>query len=277
MVALEAAHSLYGPQIVLRVEQIRRVRFYSLMPQSQLLLFPDPRPLVERLGVAFFREAPEKPGVYLMRDAAGTVLYVGKAVNLRRRLGSYRVANPDRMPTRQLRLLRAVERIEFEECEDEDAALAVEARLLRSLRPRFNRAGTWGGLPSFVVWRATGRLLEFAVADAIAPGWRSLGSCFGAWRVRNALVRLVWLAVDSERSFAQLPQGWIRAGLKGERQIDCGSQVAAISEMLEGLGAGRLPEVSGNMGLFDGTALEADLETLRQGLASLRAARRCAN
>ena len=247
------------------------------MPQAQLLLFPDPRPLVERLGAAFFREAPEKPGVYLMRDAAGAVLYVGKAVNLRRRLGSYRVANPDRMPTRHLRLLRAVERIEFEECEDEEAVLAVEARLLRSLRPRFNRAGTWGGLPHFVVWRATGRLLEFAAADAIEPGWRPLGSCFGAWHVRNALARLVWLAVDPERSFAQLPHGWIRPGLKGGRQIDCGSRAEAISEMLEGLAAGRLPEINGASRLFDAALLEADLETLGQGLASLRAARRCAN
>ena len=46
---------------------------------TQMLLFPDPRPLVERLGAEFFRQAPERPGVYLMRDAADTVLYVGKA------------------------------------------------------------------------------------------------------------------------------------------------------------------------------------------------------
>ena len=53
----------------------------------QLLLFPDPRPLVERLGADFFRQAPNHPGVYLMRDASDTVLYVGKAKSLRKRLG----------------------------------------------------------------------------------------------------------------------------------------------------------------------------------------------
>ena len=36
-----------------------------------MLLFPDPRPLVERLGAAFFREAPVGAGVYVMRDAGG--------------------------------------------------------------------------------------------------------------------------------------------------------------------------------------------------------------
>jgi excinuclease UvrABC nuclease subunit len=40
-----------------------------------------------------------------MQDAAGLVLYVGKAKNLRQRLGHYRVANPDRLGRRQLRLL----------------------------------------------------------------------------------------------------------------------------------------------------------------------------
>jgi excinuclease UvrABC nuclease subunit len=75
---------------------------------AQMLLFADPRPLVERLGPEFFRRAPQSPGVYLMRDRADSVLYVGKAKNLRKRLASYRVANPERLPRRHLRLLRAV-------------------------------------------------------------------------------------------------------------------------------------------------------------------------
>ncbi len=123
------------------------------MPAVQQLLFPDPRPLVERLGREFFRELPDCPGVYLMRDAGNAVLYVGKAVNLRKRLGSYRVANPDRLARRHLRLLRSVARIELEPCANEAVALAREAELLRSLRPRFNRAGTWPGKARFLVWR----------------------------------------------------------------------------------------------------------------------------
>src|SRR5512135_1286080 len=98
----------------------------------QMLFIRDPRPLVERLGIGFFRTAPASSGVYIMRDASGVVLYVGKAKNLRKRLGSYRVANPDRMPRRHLRLLRSVARIDLQECASESAALARESELLRT-------------------------------------------------------------------------------------------------------------------------------------------------
>jgi len=115
------------------------------------MLFPDPRPLVERLGADFFRQLPERPGVYLMQDAAGLVLYVGKAKNLRQQLTSYRVANPDRLARRHLRLLRQVMKIGLQECTDEAAALAKESELLRALKPKFNRAGVWPGNPRYLV------------------------------------------------------------------------------------------------------------------------------
>ena len=64
------------------------------MAVGQLWLFPPPRPLVERFGEEFFRALPTTPGVYLMCGEAEGVLHVGKALNLRKRLSSYRVAKP---------------------------------------------------------------------------------------------------------------------------------------------------------------------------------------
>lgn len=177
-----------------------------------MLLFPDPRPLVERLGTEFFRTAPDCPGVYLMRDATDVVLYVGKAKNLRKRLTHYRVANPDRMPRRHLRMLRAVVRIELRQCSDEATALATEAELLRSLRPRFNRAGTWVGPPRFLLWRTCETAFEFAEKPAVESGWRWYGPLGAAARpLRVVLCRLVWSALHPQRGLAQMPVGWFHA------------------------------------------------------------------
>jgi len=186
----------------------------------QILLFPDPRPLVERLGAEFFRRAPTHPGVYLMRDAAERVVYVGKAKNLRKRLASYRVANPDRLRGRQLRLLNAVVRIDFEECADEAAALAREAELLLALRPRFNRAGTWAGPPRYLAWKETEAGLELAVLDAAEAGWQIHGPMgAGAWPLRAALARLLWGALQPRRGLAAAPVGWFHSRRKQTARI----------------------------------------------------------
>lgn len=113
------------------------------MPDVQLLLFPPPQPLVEQFGVRFFRAIPERPGVYFMcADEAG-VLYVGKAKNLRRRLASYRSANPERLSRRIFRLLFRVTRIYWDECSTEAEAVERERRLLLVLQPPFNAAGRY--------------------------------------------------------------------------------------------------------------------------------------
>lgn len=175
----------------------------------QQRFWPDPQPLVERLGRDFFRNLPERPGVYLMRDAGEVVLYVGKAKNLRKRLGSYRVANPERMARRHLRLLRGVVRIELQECADEQAALAREAELLRTLKPRFNRAGTWPGKARFLAWNTNDDAIQFAITESPQAGWNQCGPMgAGAFPLCALLARLLWLAMNRAGSVERLPEGW---------------------------------------------------------------------
>lgn len=76
-----------------------------------------------------------------MCGADSGVLYVGRAKNLRKRLSSYRVANPERFSRRMVRLLHRVRRIEYDMCVDERAAEQREEMLICVLAPRFNRAG----------------------------------------------------------------------------------------------------------------------------------------
>lgn len=179
-----------------------------------------------------------------MRDAAGVALYVGKAKNLRQRLNCYRVANPDRLRRRHLRLLRAVEHIDLEECADEAAALAREAELLRSLKPRFNRAGVWPASPRFhLVWRCQEQRLELAIAETPANGWQSFGP-FGKSVVhfRVALARLMWQAMHPDDGLAALPCGWIHGRMEPiatvtiqrNREPQFAATVAALKDLFAG-------------------------------------------
>lgn len=180
------------------------------MLPAQQRFWPDPQPLVERLGREFFRHLPESPGVYLMHGLGDAVLYVGKAKNLRHRLSSYRVANPERMARRTLRLLRLVECIAWEKCDDESAALRRESELLLALKPRFNRAGVWPGSKRFLAWRSQPAGLELAVLESPEEGWNCAGPFGGqAVHVHRALVRLLWCRLYPDAGLPGMPAGWI--------------------------------------------------------------------
>ena len=97
----------------------------------------DPRPeRLKRLSEKA-RSLPDVPGVYLMKDAAGVVLYVGKAVRLPDRVSSYFVPSAD-LGARKQPMLDLVEDVEVLECEAEWEALLLESRLVKDLKPRFN-------------------------------------------------------------------------------------------------------------------------------------------
>jgi excinuclease ABC subunit C len=90
---------------------------------------PDLREAIRRL--------PTTSGVYLMKDALGRVIYVGKAVNLRSRVGSYfnSAAAED---IRTANLIPEIRGVDFIETESEVDALLLEARLIKDVQPRFN-------------------------------------------------------------------------------------------------------------------------------------------
>jgi len=203
------------------------------VPTSQTLLFPDPRPLVERLGQDFFRQT-ERPGVYLMRDAQEHILYVGKAKNLKKRLKSYRVANPDRMARRHLRLLRAVVRVELQECADEAAALAKEAELLLALRPKFDRTGTWPAKPRFLVWPWNDTRLALAISETPVAGWQAFGPFGGGIvHLRAALLRLLWFALNPAYGSTAMPAGWAHGRLGEIATISCARNSEADFHRIE--------------------------------------------
>ena len=84
------------------------------------------------------RQLPAIPGVYLMKDEKGRVIYIGKAVNLRSRVGSYFTAAAAQ-ETRTAELVREIQDVEYIEADSEVDALLLEARLIKDAQPRFNQ------------------------------------------------------------------------------------------------------------------------------------------
>ena len=179
--------------------------------EKQLVMFAPKKPLVERFGAEFFRNVPERPGVYLLCGAGSGVIYVGKAKNLRQRLGDYRSANLDVVPRKLRRLLCAVERILWDECPDESAALERERELLLALQPRFNTVGVHAARRELIGWRAAKDAVTVG-CGAVASDWPGrFGPTVGATRIHAGLLRLLWWTLHPAGHWAEMPRT-LRAG-----------------------------------------------------------------
>lgn len=130
---------------------------------------------------------PTDPGVYRFLDAAGNVIYVGKAKNLRQRLNSY-FADPAGLHPRTQRMVFTAARVEWTVVQNELESLQLEYTWIKKYDPRFNikyrddktypwLAITWSEeFPRVFVGRGAKR-----------AGWRYFGPFGQAWAIRDTL------------------------------------------------------------------------------------------
>ncbi len=122
-------------EVFLRLIELAREQGATTIAELQELAATRPRRIQAKRHLV--RDAPTCPGVYLFRDHAGQVLYVGKARNLRNRLRSY-FHNREQRPAVE-EALDGLERIEWRITGSELAASLEEIRLIRELRPAANK------------------------------------------------------------------------------------------------------------------------------------------
>lgn len=92
------------------------------------------RDLRSKLG-----EVPHQPGVYLMKDRLGSIIYVGKARDLRKRLSNYFMASRKvRADLKTRALIDSIEDFEFHIVRNEQESLLLEGKLIKDYRPRYN-------------------------------------------------------------------------------------------------------------------------------------------
>lgn len=84
------------------------------------------------------RQFPQTPGVYLMKDRQGRVIYVGKAKNLRARASSYFLKGATE-ETRTANWVHEIAEVDYLEAESEVDALLMESRLIKDVQPKYNQ------------------------------------------------------------------------------------------------------------------------------------------
>ena len=83
------------------------------------------------------KKLPETPGVYMHKDKLGNVIYVGKAINLKRRVSSYFV-NSASHSSKVRSMVKNIEEFEYITCKTEMEALILECNLIKKYEPKYN-------------------------------------------------------------------------------------------------------------------------------------------
>lgn len=177
--------------------------------------FAYENPLRAKWGEDFFKDLPQRPGVYFFLDADGQPLYIGKADNLKRRLMSYQAAKPGQAAEHILEMIELAHELRWEFHPSGEAALIREADLIRTIRPPFNLAGTdpipylyWAVRFSEEAVRGDNFLVDFRLSHReVKDGF----DCFGCFRHRgktkaaySSALRLLFTSV-CERDRFHLP------------------------------------------------------------------------
>jgi excinuclease ABC subunit C len=211
-----------------------------------------PRAFDRQLGDGYLETVPRTPGVYRVLDARGEVVYVGKAVNLRRRLAQYRNATRRKKHRKMREIVKSAATIAFEPCASELEAELREATLIRELRPRWNTAMAFSFLYPLIGIGTTDAGIV-SIAFSSRPEERPELAWHGAYRSRDitgeaffALARLLKHVGHREKtsrrsrgertyafSFRRLPRGSVDAWaafLRGEDRTALSSLVLELIE-----------------------------------------------
>ena len=149
-----------------------------------------------KFGEDFLAGVPPEPGIYRLYDAAGALIYVGKAGNLRRRLAQYRTTRRTKKDRKRRALVRLAERIDWQVCTSELQASLTELELIQTLRPGRNIAAAFSFLYPFIGIQVDGPDTRFCLTTR--PEAFAAFDVHGAFRSREitreaffALMRLL--------------------------------------------------------------------------------------
>ncbi|MBC7343446.1 MAG: excinuclease ABC subunit UvrC [Clostridia bacterium] len=201
---------------------------------------------------------PDQPGVYLMKDARGQIIYVGKAGSLHHRVKSY-FRSPGQLDPKTQVLVRHIADLDYIVTDSEIEALVLECNLIKKYRPRYNvslrddknypylRLSIQDEFPRLSVTRSIGK-----------DGARYFGPFVDAGAMHETMKliqRLFPLRTCSDRSFANRSRpclyqhiGRCTAPCAGQiSREEYGEMVRGVIDFLEGRGEELVPQLEAKM------------------------------
>ncbi len=100
-------------------------------------------PFNKKFGTHFIQSIPQKSGVYQIYNNQSVLIYVGKAKNLRRRLGNYKNAKRKKKHQKMKEIISEASFIKYDVCDSELQAHLLETKLIQSFRPKWNVVGAF--------------------------------------------------------------------------------------------------------------------------------------
>ncbi len=182
---------------------------------EDLLTLPTARGASDYRKIELARDLPRAPGVYMFRDRNGTVIYVGKAKNLRTRVTSY-FHGDDRRSTADM--LRRLDRIDTVLCAGELEALVTEVRMIHAHRPQYNRRSRPSRSNHFVTL-TNETFPRFSLTRTIHPTARVTLGPFRSRRSAELVMTALWDATRIRRC----------SGKPGDRQGRCAPAQMGVS------------------------------------------------
>lgn len=224
------------------------------------------------------RTLPESPGVYMMKDAAGHTLYVGKAINLRKRVASYfQPARPQDPKTRIM--VRQVAELEIVQTGSEAEALLYEASLIKERQPKYNvslRDDKSYPLIKVTVHEEFPRLFVGRGADEAGAGVKAIGPFTNAALLKQAVSAI--RRIFPFRVCRTLPKRPCLDYYMGLCAAPCAAKISRddyhamlerVYRVLEGQKAGVLEELAQLMRTASAQQRYEDAARLRDQMAAL--------
>lgn len=160
----------------------------------------------KKFGAKAWASVPASPGVYRFFGTGEAVSYVGKAKNLRRRLGQYRNAKRRKKNAKMRAILTDASRVEWQVCESPLSAELLECQLIRELRPKWNVVGAFSFIyPMLGMWEGAEGTWFCYTTDPHELDLRFKGiAWFGAYRSRM-ITKDAFLALETLIPFFAQP------------------------------------------------------------------------